>query len=344
MNCCYTYLQFKNICRRKIKIMLVDDQEKVIQEKILNPREKTFLSFKEGRRTVPGGLGYCIKIKVITFTRNDATPLPKTWKLCCDKPNGQRGAVISYQAPRENRNQRQGDSVAQAPVMQLIKILRVKTVSPCPVEKNLGAASSPDGIPYAQVKLLNGLKVGPRKWTYGAGTILRFFSTSCRDLKFVQGVNREVYYVPKKGDAPKPMAGYSHPKGKKNWKLDVNRGAKTPFYPYTKTLPGGGIGMVDYPGIDKPWNTFKLEEKSQVNPKGSKMIIRWRFRTWVICLKPGPKILGHFNWNVTVEFNLRPKFKGKVIATRPTWSKRPDIKGYHEVLGNKREWKRFRSP
>ncbi len=322
-SCCFTRIGFRNTTSYPIEIRVSGRDGEQESARLRRRQTKRVRKIDGRKRTIPGGLGRCVTIEA-------RARYPFGWgefhslRLCCDEePLPQVGEELQLRRPVNERHSTRFGGI----VLTELTILQ-----PCP-ETDSGESTTAGGQALSGITGIPGLDVdGDRH--YGAHTVMRFIPTNCRALAFVQGVKRKTTVQRPGATEHRDMPGMSTPGDQ--LKLDIRRGDRTPAYPHTKPLPNGGLEMRDYPGVENPWGRFDLDGVRHRLPPGTEMIVRWTFRTWVVCLAPAPvHVLGRFDWTVKLTLTIgrgAGDTNGRIEGTRPQFNDDPDLDNYRRVV------------
>ena len=332
-SCCFTRLRFRNRTEWRVEIRVSGENNQQDSHVFRSGVSRSLRNIDGKGRTIPGGLGRCVTIEARARYRNGWGNY-HSMRLCCDDdPLPAIGEELWLSRPvNENHRVR----------FRGIELLAREALSPCP-ETRTGGGTGSTGTASSGITGIPGLKVGERSYHYGAHAIMRFVPTNCRRFCFVQGVKQVTKAKYPRATEFRVMPGLSSP-GTTNpgdrWMLDVRDQDRTPCYPHTKPLPGGGLEMRDYPGVENPFGRFQLNGKRAKFPSGTELEVTWTFRTWVVCLDPQVHLLGRFDWKVVLKLTVGRDYRdttGRVQMTPPNWSETTDLDEYRRIAGQARE-------
>lgn len=334
-SCCFTRIRFRNRTGRRVEIRVTGRGGAEQESQVFAPGEADSIKRLDGKgRIVPGGLGRCVTIEARAH-------YPFGWgeyhstRLCCDdEPLPQVGSELPLTRPV---NERHSTRLAG------IELLELLALSPCP-ETLEGSGTGSTGTASSGITGIPGLQVERQRWHFGAHVRIGFVPNGCKRFCFVQAVKRLASAkMPGAADF-RVMPGMSTPGTTApgdRWKLDVRKGDRTPCYPHTRPIDGGGLEMRDYPGVENPFGRFELDGKLVRLDAGTELKVVWTFRTWVVCLDPPPPhLLGQFDWAVELTLTIgrnRNDTTGRVDMTPPRWSDTSDVDEYRSVAGQAQE-------
>lgn len=332
-SCCFTRLRFRNRTEWRVEIR-VSGEDGQQESHVFRPGERESVRKIDGKgRTIPGGMGRCVTIEARARYREGWGEY-HSMRLCCDDdPLPAIGEELWLSRPvNENHRTR----------FRGIQLLAREALSPCP-ETQTGGGTGRTGTAHSGITGIPGLEVGRRRYHYGAHAVMRFVPTKCRRFCFVQGKKRMTKAKYPGAADFRVMPGMSTPGTSSpgdRWMLDTRDQDRTPCYPHTRPLPGGGMEMRDYPGVENPFGRFRLDGDLVRLPRGTELEVTWTFRTWVVCLAPRVHLLGQFDWNMVLKLTIGRNHRdttGKVEMTPPNWSETTDLDEYRGVAGQARE-------
>ena len=332
--CCFTSIRFRNNTQFPIEIRVTGEDGTTESDRFSKGQRKTVRKVDGRNRKIPGGLGRCVTIEARARYREGWGEWHST-RICCDDENLPReGADLPLTRPVNERHSTRFAGV---------QLVAIKSLSPCP-EMRAGGGAGSTGTASSGITSIPGLEVDDHKHHFGAHTVLRFVPNGCRRFCFVQGVKR-VTKVKYPGTQDfKVMTGLSTAGTNEpgdRWILDIRDKDRTPCYPHTSPLLGGGLEMRDFPGVENPYGRFKLDGQLVRFPPRTVLQISWTFKTWIVCLDPAPvSLLGKFDWGLELTLNVgrsRRDTNGKVTMTPPQFSDQVDVDEYKRVAGQARD-------
>ncbi|MGE5723105.1 MAG: hypothetical protein ACM3YM_11660 [Sphingomonadales bacterium] len=346
-DCCITSILLRNITGVRTRLTLTHENGATKTAEFA-PDQVRRVTFRERAGDdeddrpvgppIPGGMGHCVTIKV--EVRDGARWVQvMTKRLCCDdQPPLRDGSVIE-----EVRSV--GGSPEHFARYSAFRIVHIDIARPCPNLAPAAPAQSTHGTADSQASHFEGHETEPGKYQYGAGCWLRFIPDGCRSFCFVQGVRRRVFIRPPGGkEKAAPLLGTPG----NDLKLDIRPGDRTPCYPHTSDIAGGGKVLRDFPGVSNPWAPVQIDGKSAGRlASGTQLRIEWTFRTWVVCLDGPVHVLGHFDWTMQVDIRIgdgRNDTTARITPPSPVWSDDPDRGGYNKVAGQAPEHGGFHAP
>jgi len=161
-------------------------------------------------------------------------------------------------------------------------------------------------------------------WRQGMDGIFLGHDAACTDLVWVQYIKREAVFKDSAGNEIRRTSG-----------PEIDE--QIPYRNQTVFDNGGGTYMEDGAGPSIPLTATAADAenignqalglvKRKHNLQNNNIVSvveKWTFWTYLICLKPGYKVLGHFDWafEVTIDPRAdRPIFGPLEKQTGPTWS------------------------
>lgn len=159
-------------------------------------------------------------------------------------------------------------------------------------------------------------------WSQGMDGIFIGHDDGCTDLVWVQYIKREATFKEKNGNEIKRTAG-----------PEIDE--QVPYRNQGQFNNGGGSYMEDGAGPSIPLGTTDAEQAGndalnavktkhglQNNNDIVSVVEKWTFWTYLVCLKPEYKVLGHFDWSfeVTIDPKAHRPIVGPLAKQRgPTW-------------------------
>ncbi len=342
--CCITYIKLENLYDGDLHVVAINNEglrrerdftkgkriRKIWKKPVAQDDDDEGAKAQSG--VIDGGLGRCLTLLVQIVAvdnkgkRTYQPDPPYKFEICCDDSRMVAGAALNRPEPPQDHPH----SVSPVP---LLKITEIVSLVPCPGETE-GDGTSDHATVGSGVKRLNGVKRIDGKIFYGVWARFQVRSTTCDNVRFVQGVRRtvEAKYL-NKNDFERVEALSRDDR----YHVDVPAGNRTPEYP-SSPLEGGGREMNDGPGVTNPWDgATQIDDKKKPFPPGTQLRITCVFRTWAVCLDTNPAtILGRFDWTVVLHVTVGADEKstsGTADPVKPAWSDDPDKAGYEGVAG-----------